>query len=92
MDALARTAAVPNGTCSASLASAYGSWQLGDSFSGRLLCWHDASGAWIAWSYFDQQLIVRATRRDGNARALYAWWQNTAGFLHPVGGLAVSPA
>jgi class 3 adenylate cyclase len=85
MDRLARTAKLKSGTCSATVPSAYGQWQLGDTFSGRLACWQDADGAHIAWSYFDQQLVARAIRHDGDWRALYAWWKDTAGFLHPQG-------
>jgi class 3 adenylate cyclase len=82
MDDIVRSAGVKAGTCSPTVKAASGTWKLGDTFSGRLVCWQDATGAWIAWSYFDEQVVARATRRDGDWKALYGWWENTAGFLH----------
>ena len=56
-----------------------GEWRVGVTFSGTRVCWVDDSGAWVAWTYQDEQVLARAVRGDGDVQGLDAWW----GDIHP---------
>jgi hypothetical protein len=81
LSTLSEREALADGTCSTDVPSAQGSWRLGFTFSGKLLCYQGDAGAWIIWSYDGQDLVARAVRRDGDWQALYDWWEATAYFL-----------
>jgi hypothetical protein len=42
--------------------------------AGRYVCRHDAAGAQLAWSDTTRDLLVQATRANGDLATLFAWW------------------
>jgi hypothetical protein len=42
--------------------------------AGRYICRRDAAGAQLAWSDTTRELLVQATRANGDLATLFAWW------------------
>lgn len=70
----------PPGECETD-SIAHGTWAVPNVHSGSLLCYEEQGEAWLAWTYLDERILMKARRADGDAAALYAWWRETAIFL-----------
>jgi class 3 adenylate cyclase len=75
---------IPIGDCSAG-GTAVTRWSMGITFTGQLACYTRDDGAWIAWSYEGQDILVRADRHDGSAARIFSWWNEVRGYLGPGG-------
>ncbi len=78
-EAVARTGA-PAGDC-ATTPRAHGAWDVTDVHAGSRLCYQEGGATWMAWTYDDDRIMVRARRGGSDWEALYAWWRQTAIFL-----------
>jgi class 3 adenylate cyclase len=73
---------VPAEECSPDKSAGNGPWQLGTTFSGRLVCYVEGSRTWVVWTYVDERILARAVRGDGDWPALYGWWRDISGLVH----------
>jgi hypothetical protein len=67
--------------CTSGAGKALGTWKMQITFSGVEACYPKDGAAWTLWTYGNQQIAVRAVRKDGDAARLFAWQHDTAGYL-----------
>jgi class 3 adenylate cyclase len=79
---IVRAHQLPEVACGSDIAEGQGEWRLGSTFSGSRACWSAEDGAWVAWSYLDEQVLARAVRADADSRRLDAWWNEVAPFVN----------
>ena len=61
-----------------------GHWEVGGETQGRIACYQDRSGAAILyWSHTDSYTLVTAINQNGDAAALYEWFQQNARWIAP---------
>jgi class 3 adenylate cyclase len=76
-----RAGTTPPGDC-AKDERAYMSWSFGP-LTGKLLCVTTPGEARFDWIYRGEDLILTASRDDGDRAALYSWWlEDGRGILH----------
>ncbi len=79
---IVRARQLPEVACGPDVAEGQSEWRLGSTFSGSRACWPAEDGAWVAWSYLDEQVLARAVRADSDWRGLDAWWNDVAPFVN----------
>lgn len=75
---------LPRGDCGPEVARAQGSWQVGSTHAGHLLCFTDGGQTWVLWTYDVDRLLARAVRGGEGPddwTELFAWWEQTSLFL-----------
>jgi class 3 adenylate cyclase len=81
LEAIALERGVPAEECGPDKSAGSGPWQLGTTFSGRLVCYPEGTRAWAAWTYVDERILARAVRGNGDWPALYRWWTDISGLV-----------
>ncbi len=65
------------GNCAETAGRYWETWEAG-AHAGKLVCYTNADGAAVLeWTYGNEAIYAVATRRNGDAAALYAWWRQT---------------
>jgi serine/threonine-protein kinase len=70
------------GDC-ATTPEAHGRWSSGGEDAGAIACTTSEGMAMLYWSRTDDDFVGIASRADGDAAALYDWWQTNAPFISP---------
>ena len=70
------------GDCSTT-PEAHGRWSSGGEDAGAIACTTSDGVAQLLWSRTDDDFVGIASRADGDAAALYDWWQTNAPFISP---------
>jgi class 3 adenylate cyclase len=81
LEGIARERGVPAAECGPTASEGDATWQLGTTFSGRLVCYAEGSRTWVVWTYVDERILARAVRGDGDWPALYGWWRDISGLV-----------
>jgi hypothetical protein len=81
LEAVALERGVPAEECGPTASEGDAPWQLGTTFSGRLVCYAEGSRTWVVWTYVDERILARAVRGDGDWPALYGWWRDISGLV-----------
>lgn len=75
---------LPRGDCGPQVSRAQGSWEVGSTHAGHLVCYVDGGETWVLWTYDVERLMSRAVRGgDGpeDWSELFAWWKEMRLFL-----------
>ena len=71
---------ITEGSCDAT-GRVYEDWSAG-AHGGHIMCFTDEEGTSVLeWTFADANIYAIASRRDGDADALYTWWRNVGRLL-----------
>jgi class 3 adenylate cyclase len=72
------------GTCGPGVPRADGTWNVGSTFSGRLLCYQADGDSWLVWTYDADRILARVTRGGDSTEdwsGLLSWWRQMRLFM-----------